>query len=133
EHYHKPTDDVEIIVPEGAVKIVNFSYQLISALADDQITFTKTKQEESMRAPKFSVTLGVMPDHAFSGNGMKIDGIIDDRPAQKAGMQVGDIVIRLGEVPVSDMRGYMNALSSFEKGQRVEAVVIRNGEEVVLT
>lgn len=133
EHYHKPSDDVEIIVPEGAVKIVNFSYRLISELSDDQMTFSKTKQEESMRAPKFSVTLGVMPDYAFSGNGMKIDGIIDDRPAQKAGMQVGDIVIRLGDVPVSDMRGYMNALSSFEKGQRVEALVIRNGEEVVLT
>jgi len=133
EHYHKPSDDVEIIVPEGAIKIVNFSYQLIGELADDQMEFTATKQEESMRAPKFSVTLGVMPDYAFSGKGMKIDGIIDDRPAQKAGMEVGDIVIRLGEIPVNDMRGYMTALSSFEKGQKVDAVVLRNGEEIVLT
>ena len=133
EHYHKPTDDVEIIVPEGAIKIVNFSYQLIGELADDELEFTATKQEESMRAPKFSVTLGVMPDYAFSGKGMKIDGVIDDRPAQKAGMEVGDIVVRLGDIPVNDMRGYMTALSSFEKGQKVEAVVLRDGVEVVLT
>lgn len=133
EHYHKPSDDVEIINPEGIVYLVDFMVDLVDALADDTITFTETKAEESRRAPKFSVTLGVMPDYSFAGPGMRIDGVIDDRPAQAAGMQKGDIVLQLGDISIDGMQGYMRALAAFKKGDRVRAIVVRDGEQLELT
>ncbi|GIS57520.1 MAG: hypothetical protein CM1200mP1_14580 [Candidatus Neomarinimicrobiota bacterium] len=42
------------------------------------------------------VTLGVMPDYAHEGDGLKIDAVIDNRPGGEAGMLAGDIVIDIG-------------------------------------
>ena len=59
----------------------------------------------------FSVTLGVMPDYLFDGKGMKIDGVKDGKPASVAGMEKGDIVVKMGEMQVVDMQTYMKCLS----------------------
>ena len=131
EDYHKPSDDADKINYDGMFKIVKFMQAIIESLDDDEkLAFTKTKDENSTKAPKFSVTLGVMPDYLFSGNGMRIDGIIDDRPAQKAGLQKGDVVIALGNHAVNDMRSYMTALSKFEKGDKTVVKVQRGDKEV---
>ena len=61
---------------------------------------------------------------------MRIDGVSEDKPAQKAGLQKGDIVVKLGDSTITDMMSYMKALSAFEKGNKTKVVVNRNGEEV---
>ena len=130
EHYHKPSDDPATLNMAGAVRIVEFTKALINDLDDvPALAFQGTKQEESMRVPKFKVTLGVMPDYAFEGPGMKIDGIIPDRPAQGAGLHSGDIILQIGDMNVTDMQGYMRALAAFEKGDVVEVRFKRNGKE----
>jgi aminopeptidase YwaD len=130
EFYHKPTDDPGTLNMAGAVKIVEFTKALINGLNDQPaLAFSETTQQESMRVPKFKVTLGVMPDYAFEGPGMKIDGIIPDRPAQAAGLQEGDVVLQIGDMSVADMQGYMKALSAFEKGDEVTVTFLRNGKE----
>ena len=61
---------------------------------------------------------------------MRIDGISEDKPAQKAGLKKGDIVIKLGDSMVTDMMSYMRALSVFEKGNSTKVVVKRGDDEV---
>ena len=39
-----------------------------------------------------------MPDYTFSGTGVRVDGVSDGRPAQKAGLQTGDVITQLGEL-----------------------------------
>ena len=56
--------------------------------------------------------------------------LVKIRPAQKAGLQKGDVVIQLGEHTVEDMMGYMKALSKFEKGNTTTVKVDRNGTTV---
>ena len=80
--------------------------------------------------PRFKVTLGVIPDYLFDGKGMRIDGISENRPAQIAGLQKGDVVIQLGEHEVTNMNSYMRALSKFENGNKTTVTVNRNGEMV---
>jgi S1-C subfamily serine protease len=92
-----------------------------------KLPFRKTKNE-SEAVPDFKVTLGVVPDYLFSGKGMRIDGISEDRPAQKAGLQKGDIVVKMGDYEVTDMMSYMKSLSKFEKGQTAIVIVDRGGE-----
>ena len=70
-----------------------------------------------------------MPDYSFEGPGMKIDGIIPDRPAQGAGLRESDIILQIGDMNVTDMQGYMRALSAFNKGDEVTIRFIRNGKE----
>ena len=130
EDYHKPSDDSDLLNYEGMEEISEYIYTIISDLDDNgKLAFRKTKNE-SEEVPRFKVALGVIPDYMFDGKGMRIDGISEDKPAQKAGLQKGDVVVKLGDSTVVDMMSYMRALSSFEKGNKTKVTVDRNGEQV---
>jgi S1-C subfamily serine protease len=101
---------------DGIGKILNYSYILIDSLNDEgKINFTKTKEENNDNAPRFTVTLGIIPDYAYSEKGMRIDGVTEGKPGSIAGILAGDIVIKMGEIEVLDMMSYMQALSKFRK------------------
>ena len=130
EDYHKPSDDSEKLNYEGMQKISDYIFAIVLDLEDDpKLAFRKTKNERE-DVPEFKVALGVVPDYLFTGEGMRIDGVSEDKPAQKAGLQKGDVVKKLGDSTVVDMMSYMRALSSFEKGQKAKAIIERNGEKV---
>ena len=127
--YHKPTDDFELINFEGLEKISNYIIELVNDLDDNgKLKFKKTKDENSRMSPKFSVTLGVMPDYLFDGKGMKIDGVSSDKPAEKGGILKGDIVIKIDKYDIENMMSYMETLSKFKKGDKVTVSVLRNSK-----
>ena len=130
EDYHKPSDDVEKINYKGIATIEEMVTDLTMTLnMAGKLKFTKTK-DESEDTPRFTVTLGVMPDYLFQGDGMRIDGVTDGRPASKAGFEKGDIVIEMGEMKVEGMQSYMKALSKFKKGDKT-TVKVRRGEKEI--
>jgi aminopeptidase YwaD len=130
--YHKPTDDEQLINYTGMYYIVNCIYQLIEQLENyEKLAFTKTNDSSNEETPRFKVTLGVVPDYAFEGEGMRIDGISDNKPAQKAGLQPGDVVIQLGDIHVNDMMSYMKALGKFSKGETTK-VSVKRGSEIII-
>jgi hypothetical protein len=129
--YHKPSDDEPLINYNGELAIMNYLIQLITGLDNKgKLTFIKTKDDQSEDAPRFKVTLGVVPDYAFDGSGMRIDGISDGRPAAKAGLKAGDVVIAIGEHKVVDMTSYMKALGKFNKGEKAEVTILRDKAEL---
>ena len=128
--YHKPSDDADKINYEGIVMISTYIKGVIYEMNDVlKLAFSKTVDGpmQEKRRSKYKVTLGVMPDYAFSGSGMRIDGVISGHPAEKAGMQNGDIVIKLGAVEVSDLRTYMKALGQFDSGDKTTVKYDRDG------
>ena len=128
EDYHKPGDDAEKLNYQGMELISNYIINILNDLDDDgKLAFRKTKNE-SEEVPVFKVGLGVVPDYLFIGEGMRIDGVSEDRPAQKAGIQKGDVVKKLDTIPVTDMMSYMKALATFEIGQKAKVTVERDGE-----
>lgn len=130
EDYHKPSDDFDKLNYAGMQTISNYIFNVISDLNDNgKLPFRKTKNDSESRT-RFKVGLGVIPDYLYDGKGMRIDGISEDKPAQKAGLQKGDIVIKLGDSTIVDMMSYMRTLSTFEEGDTTKVVVDRNGEEV---
>ncbi|HPF11115.1 MAG TPA: M28 family peptidase [Flavobacteriaceae bacterium] len=130
EDYHKPSDDFDKLNYEGMEKITQYIYNIVMDLDDDpKLAFRKTKNE-SEETPRFKVGLGVVPDYLFTGEGMRIDGISEDKAAQKAGLQRGDIVKKMGDSTVTDMMSYMRALSAFEAGQKTVVTIDRNGERL---
>jgi len=131
EDYHKPSDDYHKINFDGMKMISNYIFDIISQLNNHgKLNFRKTINE-SQEVPRFKVSLGVIPDYLFSGKGMRIDGVSENRPAQIAGLLKGDIVIKMGDHDVKDMMGYMNALSKFEKGDETTVIISRDETELV--
>ncbi len=129
--YHKPSDDEDKINYEGAVMIVKMIENVLLRLDNsDKLPFLQTKSDSSDEVPRFKVTLGVIPDYAFEGEGMRIDGVSDGKPASKAGLLPGDIVIQLGENKIVDMMSYMKALGKFSHGDSTK-VKVKRGKEMV--
>ncbi|MDF1863394.1 MAG: M28 family peptidase [Saprospiraceae bacterium] len=129
--YHKPVDDSHLVNFEGIYDISLFMLQLIENLNDDgKLAFTKTKDEQDRKGAAFKVTLGVMPDYVYAdGEGMRIDAVIDGRPGAQAGLEKGDIVIKIGDIKVKDIYDYMEGLAKFKVGETTKVRVKRGKKE----
>lgn len=134
DDYHKPEDDADLVNYQGLLLTTTYIMTLIEELdGEGKLAFTKTKDEkESRRAADYKVTLGVMPDYVFQGQGLKIDGVMDDRTAAKAGIQKGDVVIKMGGIKIEDIYAYMDELAKYESGDKTTVVVKRGEEEIEL-
>ena len=129
--YHKPSDDEDKIDYNGMLRITRYIEALIASLNDDgKLAFTKTEEVNAEDTPRFKVTLGVVPDYLYDGRGMRIDGITDGKPAANAGLKVGDVVVKLGTIEVTDMMAYMKGLGQFNKGDTAPIKVLRDGKEL---
>ncbi|MFT4855741.1 MAG: hypothetical protein ACI8YP_002783 [Algoriphagus sp.] len=128
--YHRPSDDSDLINYEGLLLVVKYIDRLVDELdAEPKLAFTKTK-DSSGDSPRFTVSLGVVPDYLFDGRGMRIDGVSEDKPAQAAGLMKGDVVLQMGDSTIVDMMSYMRALSAFQKGDSTSLAFERAGAKL---
>lgn len=128
--YHKPTDDVEKINFMGELQIVKFIYNILDQTdKKGKLAFTKTRDQQ-MSTAHFTVTLGIMPDYTYSGNGVRADGIVDGKLAQKAGIKAGDVITSLNDYKFYDVTSYMDVLGKFKKGDAAKVKVLRGKEEL---
>ncbi len=132
EDYHKPSDDAEKINYNGEAAVLEYIVRVINATNElGKLQFLKTRNPDTGKS-SFKVTMGVMPDYAYEGKGLRIDGVTDGKPAAGAGIKKGDIVIKLGDTDIKDIQEYMKALSKQKKGDTVPVKVLREGKEVDL-
>ncbi len=127
--YHKPSDDADKINYSGEMKIVQQIYAVIESLNKKyKLVFTKTRETQTTTSARFSVSLGIMPDYTFAGTGVRADGVSEGRPAQKAGLKAGDVIIQLGDNTITSLENYMQALGKFKKGDRTNVKFKRGNE-----
>ena len=133
--YHTPRDEANLVNYEGLKLISDLAEKVIDNAAnrDDRLEFRELPklEEESERTPaRMKVSLGIMPDYAHQGSGLKIDSVIDKRPAKNSGMKDGDVVIKIQDTMIDDIYKYMEILSKIEPGTKVQATILRNNEEL---
>jgi Iap family predicted aminopeptidase len=135
EDYHKPSDDAEKITAEGTERIISLAYALVREL-DRQPTrpaFVRVREERREAvASGFRVYIGTIPDYAESTDGVKIAGVRPGSPAEKAGLQVGDVILRVGSREIRNVYDYTYALQELKAGEEVEILVSRRGERLLL-
>jgi predicted metalloprotease with PDZ domain len=132
--YHKPSDTVEKIDPDGMIKVATFTMEAAEYLAKRQepLTFEGTLKAVSRTdrsGERRKVSTGIMPDFAFKGNGVKVAFVSQESPAYQAGLRKGDIIIQLNYVKVADLKEYSNELKGFEPGDEITMVYLRDEAE----
>ncbi|MCU0327343.1 MAG: M20/M25/M40 family metallo-hydrolase [Spirosomaceae bacterium] len=132
--YHKPTDDANLINYEGEAKILGLAKAIIEKVEESpKLDFVQTSNPHAgATRSTFKVTMGIMPDYSYDKGGVKVDGITKDRPAAKAGVLAGDVLLKLGDIETKDVQEYMKALGKFEKGQTVDAEIKRGNEKLTV-
>lgn len=132
--YHKPSDDEDKINYTGTKNIVDYVFRVCNSIANlDKVEFVKTKSNTTKKGAKYKVSLGIMPDYTDTGDGLHVDGVTDDRPAQKAGIEAGDVIIKIGTCEIKEVYGYMECLAKLNSGDEVPVTFIRNGERKTVT
>ena len=130
--YHKPGDDADKINYAGEASIIRTIGNVIRAINHlPQPAFTPTRQS-SMGRVRFKVTLGIIPDYSWTGEGVRADGVSDGKPAAEAGIRAGDIIIRLGDDDIKGMQSYMEALSHQKAGSTTRVTIIRDAKKLEL-
>ncbi|MEO0249994.1 MAG: M20/M25/M40 family metallo-hydrolase, partial [candidate division WOR-3 bacterium] len=123
EDHHKPSDDYEKINAEGERRILEFIRQLLKELDEEQDRplFTKTKGgQEPGTQIGWRVYVGTIPDFAAQAEGLKLAGVREGSPAQRAGLQAGDVIVRVGNRDVRNIYDYTSALQNLTPGEEAE-------------
>jgi hypothetical protein len=129
--YHKATDDADKINYDAQKDIVRLVQNIIKESEYyGKLDFLKTREQSMGKSTKFTVSLGVMPDYAFTGTGVRIEGASQGKIGEKIGLKASDVLVQIGEYKLIDVMGYMQALSKFKKGDKTTLVIKRNGEEI---
>jgi len=136
ENYHRASDTADKINYPGTVQVINHVKNLVqnlSSVDSEDITFTETERVERPVMRSDGVRLGVVPDYTWSGNGMKITGVQAETPAKTAGLEAGDVIIRIAGEDVSDIYEYIQQLNRFKPGNQTTIEVLREGKEIQFT
>ncbi|WP_281646661.1 trypsin-like peptidase domain-containing protein [Parendozoicomonas sp. Alg238-R29] len=64
------------------------------------------------------------------GSGILISGVYENGPAKSAGLQRGDIILRINELVTYDARKVMNSVAKLKPGSKVTIIVLRDGKEI---
>ncbi len=64
--------------------------------------------------------------------GILVSQVINDSPAEKAGLKVGDLIVKYQDREVTDVGDFRNRVSLTSPGSKVSLTVIRNGKRKVI-
>lgn len=137
EDYHRPTDTADKIDYDGLERIARFARPLILDLATaaDGPEYVKVERSEGGRGGRETLRayLGTIPDYAADARGVKLSGVRGGSPAEKAGLQGGDIIVEFAGQKIANIYDYTYALDAVKIGRAVEIKVLRNEETLALT
>lgn len=135
EDYHKPTDTADRINYEGLARVTAFVRDVLREVDDaaTRPTYTQAKSDAATgRSMGFKVYLGTIPNYAEGGAGLKLDGVREGSPAERAGLKANDVVVRLAGRDVKNVYDYTYALGEMKAGEEYEVEVMRGGERLKL-
>ena len=133
--YHRPGDTPDKVDYEGLERIAEFSTELAIYLAEREapMAFIPPGAEKAAASAPSSgggrrVSFGSIPDFNYTGEGVRVSGVIPGSPAEKAGIQEGDLLVEFAGIAVEDLGSFSSILKGLEPGDEVEVVYERDGE-----
>lgn len=63
------------------------------------------------------------------GEGVLVEGIVEDSPAEKGGVEAGDVILRISDSVITDTDDLVDAIEGMEADTPTEIIVWRRGDE----
>jgi len=135
--YHRPTDTWEKVNPQGMASISELAARIVTTIAREPTPPQYVKLQGAVAArPRgggYGPYFGVIPDFGDrEGPGVKIGGVRPGSPAEKAGVQAGDVLVRFAGVTLRTLDDLTFALRGRRPGDRVDVIIVRHGLERAL-
>lgn len=134
--YHKPEDDPERIAYEGMVAVVDYvsriSENILALPSRPKFVRVKTPASRGVATGGFNVYLGTIPDYAEEVKGVKLSGVREGSPAERAGMKSGDVIVDFAGKKIENVYDYTYALQQHKPDEVVTVIVLRDGKRLPL-
>jgi len=131
--YHRSTDTAEKVDIDGLVKAATFVRESAVYLSERERPMTSTlgagKAKPAVATKGRRVSLGTMPDFAYTGEGVRIGGVTPGSPAATAGLAKGDILLSIDGTELVDLRGFTDVLRAKAPGD-VITIRFKRGDEL---
>lgn len=131
---HRPTDDFQKINVPGMRRICRLVTEAARELADadGRPEYVSTGRPAMTRRGGTRPYLGTVPDFSAEGPGYAISEVTNNGPAEKAGIQGGDAIIRFGDTKIGSLDDIDAALRKQKPGDRVKLLIRRGDKEITL-
>ncbi len=135
--YHKPSDDAEKLAYREMAILANGLAEFIGELQRVDGGFEYHKPQvavdengEVRHVARANVWFGSIPDYGAEplDGGMQLSGTSPGSPAEKSGLQGGDILKQVGDVVIFDIYDFMDGLAVFADGETVTVKYLRDDE-----
>ena len=137
EDYHRPTDTADKLDYDGLARITTFAKNIILDLASapERPDFARVERSDSGGGGRETLRayLGTIPDYTTEVKGVKISGVRAGSPAEKGGLQGGDVIVEFGAQKIANIYDYTYALDAVKIGTAVKVIVEREGKRVEVT
>ncbi len=67
------------------------------------------------------------------GKGVLVTSVVKDSPAEKGGLQAGDVIVKIGDARIADSGDLIEALADIDRGAPVSIDVVRRGKPLTIT
>jgi hypothetical protein len=137
--YNRPADTWDTLTPDGLLAVVQYASRLVSALTVEPGPLTWVMvaapelREDGPAAANRDTWFGSLPDFTEDVQGYRLAGVFEGSPAARAGLQKGDILVRLAGSEIVDLASFTRALRVHQPGDLVEAEVLRDGQRLRFT
>jgi len=137
EDYHRPTDTPDKLNLDGMERIAKFARQIVVdlATAPERPDFARVTRSDEGMASRDSLRayLGTIPDYSTEVKGVKLSGVRGGSPAEKGGLQGGDVIVEFAGQKIANIYDYTYALDAVKIGTPVKVIVEREGRRTDLT
>lgn len=83
--------------------------------------------------PRSGYRLGiVLSDGKRDADGVAIEKVVPDSPADKAGLQKGDVLVRIGDEKIQNSRDVRETLRNLEGSKELEVEILRDGNPITV-
>jgi Zn-dependent M28 family amino/carboxypeptidase len=130
--YHKPSDTADKINYEDLDRVAEFATVITRRLMELDEAPQFTKVEQSSQTPTrtgLRIFTGTVPDYATEVKGLLLGGVIGGGPAEKSGLQKGDVIIEIAGQTIANIYDYTYALELLKVDQPVKVVYMRGNEK----
>jgi aminopeptidase YwaD len=135
--YHRPSDTADKLNYDGITKVARFALRLALAAADRpaRLAFAPPAPAAAPTgaAGQHGVYLGAVPDFSQAqGPGVLVLSVRPGSPAAQAGIQRGDVLVKLGDAPLRNLSDLSAALRQRQAGDKLAITLQRAGQEVAV-
>ena len=134
--YHTPRDTADRLNYPGIAKIARLLSLITRGLSvsSDAPNYVKVAPPTNRGNRRSSrVYLGTIPEYASADvKGVKLSGVSNEGPAEKAGVKAGDVLVELAGIKLENIYDYVKALDSLIIGQETTVVLLRGAKRLTL-